>query len=104
MGLAILIAVTVVTFVVWRRSRFFGTAAPLLISLLLFSLGIRMQFSAFLFWFVALPFLMLFMAGVSTDLLESRYALAANAVVFGVLIANAMIDIYGLLNLSPRTR
>ena len=104
LGLAILIAVTVVTFIVWRRSRFFGTAAPLLVSLLLFSLGIRMQFSAFLFWFVALPFLMLFMAGVSTDLLESRYALAANAVVFGVLIANAMIDIYGLLNLSPRTR
>jgi hypothetical protein len=103
LGLAILTFVTVITFVVWRRTRFFGTAAPLLVSLLLFSLGVRMQFSAFVFWFVALPFLMLFMAGVSADLLESRYALAANAVVGGVLIANAMIDVYGLLNLTSRS-
>ncbi len=63
-----------------------------------------MHFSAVPFWFLALPFLMLFMAGVSADLLESRYALAANAVILGVLIANAMIDVYGLLNLTSRTR
>jgi hypothetical protein len=104
LGMPILIAVTLVTFAVWKRARFFGTAAPLLVALLLFSLGIRMQFSAFLFWFIALPFLMLFMAGVSADLLESRFALAANAVVFGVVIANAMIDVYSLLNLSSRTQ
>ena len=52
---------------------------------------------------LALPFLILFMAGVSADLLESRYALLANAVVFGVLIANAMIDVYGLMNISSRS-
>jgi hypothetical protein len=104
LGLPILTAVTLLTFLVWKRTRFFGTAAPLLVWLLLFGLGVRMHFSAFLFLFFALPFLMLFMAGVSADLLEGRFALAANAVVFGVLIANAMIDIYGLLNLSSRTR
>ncbi len=104
LGLPILTVVTLVTFVVWKRTRFFGTAAPLLVSLLLFGLGLRMHFAAFLFLFVALPFLMFFMAGVSADLLESRFALAANAVVFGVLIANAMIDIYGLMNLSSRSR
>jgi len=103
LGLPILIAVTLVTFIAWKRTRFFGTAAPLLVTLLLFGACVRMQFSAFTFMFVALPFLMLFMAGVSADLLESRYALAANAVVFGVLIANAMLDVYGLLNLA-RTR
>ncbi len=104
LGLPILTVVTLVTFLVWRRTRFFGTAAPLLVCLLIFGLGLRMHFSAFLFLFVALPFLMLFMAGVSADLLEGRFAIAANAVVFGVLIANAMIDIYGLLNLSSRSR
>jgi hypothetical protein len=103
LGMPILMTVTIVTFAAWKRTRFFGTAAPLLVAAMLFSLGIRMQFSAFLFWFIALPFLMLFMAGVSTDLLESRYALAANAVVFGVVIANAMIDVYSLLNLGVRT-
>jgi hypothetical protein len=104
LGLPILTAVTLVTFVVWKRTRFFGTAAPLLVTVLLFGIAFRMQFAAFSFMFVALPFLMLFMAGVSADLLEGRFALAANAVVFGVLIANAMIDIYGLLNLSSRSR
>ncbi|HLI64380.1 MAG TPA: hypothetical protein VKV05_13360 [Terriglobales bacterium] len=104
LGLLILSAVTLVAFVVWKKTRFFGTAAPLIVSLLLFSLGLRMHFSAFTFFLLALPFLVLFMAGVSADLLQSRYALAANAVVFGVLIANAMIDVYGLLNLSSRSR
>ena len=95
--------VTVVTFIVWKRTRFFGTAAPLIVSLLLFSMGLRMHFSAFTFFLVALPFLILFMAGVSADLLESRHALLANAVVFGVLIANAMVDVYGLMNISSRS-
>jgi hypothetical protein len=104
LGLLILSAVTLVTFIVWKRTRFFGTAAPLIVSLLLFSLGLRMHFSAFTFFLLALPFLILFMAGVSADLLESRYALVANAVVFGVLVANAMIDVYGLINLSSRSR
>ena len=43
---------------------------------------------------------MLFIAGVSADLLESRYALAFNAVVFGALIANVMIEVYDLANIS----
>jgi hypothetical protein len=104
LGLPILTAVALVTFIAWKRTRFFGTAAPLLVTLLLFGVAVRMQFSAFTFMFVALPFLMLFMAGVSADLLESRYALAANAIVFGVLIANAMIDVYGLVKLTSRTQ
>jgi uncharacterized membrane protein len=97
-------AVTLATFVVWKRTRFFGTAAPLLVGVLVFTCALRMHFSAFTFLFLALPFLLLFMAGVSADLLESQYALAANAVIFGVLIANAMIDVYGLLNLTSRSR
>jgi hypothetical protein len=104
LGLLILILVTLVTFIVWKRTRFFGTAAPLIVTVLLFSLGVRMHFSAFTFFLLALPFLIVFMAGVSADLLESRYAVVANAVVFGVLIANAMIDIYGLMHLSSRSR
>ena len=56
------------------------------------------------FLLAGLPFLILFMAGVSTDLLEGSYALAANTVIGGVLIANAMIDVYGLLHLTSRSR
>jgi hypothetical protein len=104
LGLLILLAVTLVTFVVWKRTRFFGTAAPLLAGAFLFTFSLRMHFSAFTFMIVSLPFLILFMAGVSADLLESRYALAANAVIFGVLVANAMIDVYGLMNFGSHLR
>lgn len=104
LGLLILVAVTLVTFVVWKRARFFGTAAPLLVTLLLFSLAVRMQFSGTFFLLLGLPFLMLFIAGVSADLLESRYALAFNAVIFGALIANVMMEVYDLANISSRSR
>lgn len=103
-GLVLLLAVSLVTFLVWKRSRFFGTAAPLLTGVLLTALALRLHFAGFTFLFVALPFLILFMAGVSADLLESRHALPANAVIVGVLIANAMIDIYSLLHLTSRSR
>ena len=97
----LLLAVSLVTFIVWKRTRFFGTAAPLLVGILVLSIAVRMHFSAFNFLFLALPFLLLFMAGVSADLLESQIALAANAVVFGVLIASSMIDVYGSSTCLP---
>ncbi|MGC2110667.1 MAG: hypothetical protein WA655_14190 [Candidatus Korobacteraceae bacterium] len=104
LGLVLLMAVSLITFLVWKRTRFFGTAAPLIVGVLVFTLALRMPFSAYTFLFLSLPFLILFMAGISADLLEGQYALGANAVVFGVLIANAMIDVYGLLNLTSRSR
>jgi hypothetical protein len=103
-GLVLLMVVTLVTFAVWKRAQFFGTAAPLIVSALLVALATRVQSSAFTFLLAGLPFLFLFMAGVSTDLLESRYALAANTVIGGVLIANATIDVYSLLHLTSRSR
>lgn len=103
LGWPILVAVTLVTFVVWKRTRFFGTAAPLIVSVLLFSLSVGMHFSATFFVFLGIPFMMLAIAGVSADLLESQYALVFNAVIFGALIANTMIDVYWLANLSSRT-
>jgi len=45
------------------------------------------------------------MAGVSADLLETKYAIFANAIIVGALIANAVLDIGGLLQLArPITR
>ena len=57
------------------------------------------HFAGLIFLFVALPFLMLFMAGISADLLETHYAVVANAIIVGVLMANAVLDIEGLLQL-----
>jgi hypothetical protein len=106
LGTVILLLLSLFTFVAWKRARYFGNAAPLIAALLLIVAGLAMQhFAGLVFLFVALPFLMLFMAGVSADLLETKYAVFANAVIVGVLIANAVVDIGGLLQLaSPASR
>ncbi len=103
-GLVLLVMVCLVTFAAWKRARFFGTAAPLIVGVLLVGMATRVHFAGPMFLLAGLPFLILFMAGVSTDLLEGTYALAANTVIGGVLIANAMIDVYGLLHLTSRSR
>ena len=103
-GLVLLLVVTLLTFVVWKRARFFGTAAPLIVGLMLVALAAPNQSAGYTFLLAGLPFLILFMAGVSTDLLQGPYALAANTIIGGVLIADAMIDVYGLMHISWRSR
>jgi len=101
LGTLILLIVSLLTFAAWKRTRYFGNTAPLMIGVLLVLSGLMMQhFAGLLSLFVALPFLMMFMAGVSADLLETKYAVFANAIIVGVLIANAVADIGGLLQLS----
>jgi hypothetical protein len=101
LGTLVLLLTSLLTFAVWRRARYFGNAAGLITAVLLIAAGLTMQhFAGMEFFFVALPFLMLFMAGVSADLLETRYAVFANAIIVGVLIANAVVDMGGLLQLA----
>jgi len=101
LGTLVLLLTSLLVFAAWRRVRYFGNAAPLISAAVLVAAGLTMQhFAGMVFLFVALPFLMLFMAGVSSDLLETRYAVFANAIIVGVLIANAVVDIGGLLQLG----
>ena len=101
LGTLILLFLSLVTFVAWKRARYFGNDAPLITALLLILAALAMQhFAGLLFLFVALPFLMLFMGGVSADLLETKYAVFANAIIVGALIANAVLDIGGLIQLA----
>jgi len=106
LGTPVLLVTSLLTFAIWRRTRYFGNAAPLITAGLLIAAALSMQhFAGVVFFFVGLPFLVLFMAGVSADLLETRYAVFANAIIVGVLIANAVYDIGGLLQLArPLTR
>lgn len=100
LGPLVLIVGGLITFLAWRRTRFFGTAAPLITAVVLILAAVETeQGSGLLFLFVALPFLILFVSGVAVDLLESRYAIVANAVVVGALIANATLGVYTLLEL-----
>ena len=91
-GPALLLAVpaALVVFLVWRRPRYFGNTAPLLIAawFLFCTLGTP-HYPGFGFQLMLTPFLFLFIAGVAADLLETRQHDLVMACVWGLLLANA---------------
>jgi len=92
-GPALLVAIPValITYFVWRRTRYFGNTAPLMIAILflLFSLGTP-HYPGFGFQLMAVPFLFVFVAGIAADLLETQYRDLVMACIWGLLIANAL--------------
>jgi len=95
-----LLLISLITFSVWRRARFFGTAAPLIAFalLLLVAAGTPAQ-GAFRLYLMALPFALVFISGVLTDLLESPLVAVSVGVVGGVLLGHVVTGILGLLRL-----
>jgi hypothetical protein len=95
---AVAFVVAVATFAAWRRPRFFGTLAPLIIALLLTAMGLLLpQSGGAANFFYALPFYMLFSAGVFADLVESRMPDAPIALIFVLVIGQAVYSIVGLM-------
>jgi hypothetical protein len=87
--LAIPVALTVYLF--WPRTRYFGNTAPLFVAVILVLMGIATpHYPGLGFQLVALPFLLVFVAGISADLLETRYRNLVLACLSGLLIANAI--------------
>jgi hypothetical protein len=73
-ALALMLPVSLLTYAVWRRSRYFGNTAPLLVGALFIALGMAHPDSAAAgFLLAAVPFLLLFVSGVLADLLETQY-------------------------------
>ncbi len=74
----------------WRRARYFGNTAPLLMAvlLLLFAVGTP-HYPGLGFQLVAVPFLFVFVSGIAADLLESGHKNLVTACVWGLLVANA---------------
>jgi 4-amino-4-deoxy-L-arabinose transferase-like glycosyltransferase len=95
-----LLCVSVATYFLWKRVRFFGTTAPLPVFALILLLGTAMPHQGGLgFYILALPFAYVFIAGVMTDLLESRWAPIALGVIAGVLIGHGILSITGLIKM-----
>ena len=95
-----LLLLSLVTFAAWKRVRFFGTAAPLIVCGVLLLIGIGMPTQGSLpFYLILLPFAFVFIAGVVTDLLESRFSAIALGVVLGVLAGHIFISVSGLLRM-----
>ena len=96
-ALALTLPVTMITYAVWPRTRYFGNTAPLLMALLFVLLAIahpHVAGSGFLP--AAIPFFFVFVAGVLADLLETSYRpliLACVAAMLITYIARTLIAI-----------
>jgi hypothetical protein len=92
-GPALLVAIpaALIAYLVWRRPRYFGNTAPMMIAalFLLFSLGTP-HYPGFGFQLIAVPFLFVSVAGIAADLLETRRRDLVMACVWGLLLANAL--------------
>jgi len=99
--LLVAIPVAFITYSIWRRPRYFGNTAPLMIAalLLFFSLGTP-HYPGFGFQLMAVPFLFVFVAGIAADLLETRYRDLAMACVWGLLVANALWNLAELARMG----
>src|ERR1700733_8088947 len=73
-ALALGLPVTLVTYAIWPRTRYFGNTAPLLVGVLFVLLGMAHPHVAGAgFLLAAIPFVFLFVSGVLADLLETSY-------------------------------
>ena len=96
--LLILFPIATVIYAMWPRTRYFGNTSPLLISALLLILAILTpHYPGFGFTLVAVPFMFVFIAGVTADLLETNYRGLVWASVWGLIMAMA---IWNLLSLA----
>jgi len=88
--LAVLVPAALLTYALWRRSRYFGNTAPLLIALLFLALRVASPHNSdSVFSLIGVVFLFVFVAGVMADLLETTGRELTVAVVTGLLAANA---------------
>lgn len=73
-ALVLALPASVVTYAAWRRTRYFGNTAPLLVAIVFILLAVahpHAQGGGFLL--AAVPFLFVFVSGVVADLLETSY-------------------------------
>ena len=95
--LMLALPVALLVFAWWKRARYFGNVAPLVIAALLLVLAMGApSFPGESFQLTALVFLFVFVAGVFADLLESRRGLLVMAALCGLLIASAVRNLVEL--------
>jgi hypothetical protein len=95
-ALALVLPATLATYAAWPRTRYFGNTAPLLVAVIFLGLAMSHPESAGGFVLSAIPFLLIFVAGVLADLMETQYRTAVAACIVGMLLAYAGWSIFSL--------
>jgi len=92
-----------ITYLAWHRARYFGNTAPLLLTVLLLALRVGApHYPGLTFQFVAIPFVFVFVAGISADLIETRRRSLVLTCVTSLLAANGVWNVWELLRVGPR--
>jgi hypothetical protein len=96
-ALTLALPAALATYAVWRRARYFGNTAPLLIAALFFACAIaHPDLGGTGFLLGAMPFLFIFVAGIVADLLETNYRPLVSAVMAAILLAYVAWSLVGL--------
>ena len=97
LGWAVTLPVTLVTYAVWPRTRYFGNTAPLLVAVVFILLAIAHPHLAGAgFLLASIPFIFIFVSGVLADLMETRYRSLVVAYVIAMLVAYATVTLLAL--------
>lgn len=92
---------TLLAYFLWKRARYFGNTAPLLMALLMMALAfLAPNFPGSGFHLTALVFLLVFVAGVISDLLQTQRGTVVMAAVCGLLIASSAWNLLELARLA----
>ncbi|MGH9496204.1 MAG: glycosyltransferase family 39 protein [Candidatus Sulfotelmatobacter sp.] len=96
-ALALAFPAALVAYIAWRRTRYFGNSAPLLVAVLFIVLGIAHPHVAGAgFLLAAMPFLLIFVSGIAADLLETSYRPLVTACVWALLVTYVARTVYAL--------
>lgn len=98
-GITIAAIASLAFYAIYRRSRYFGNTAPLLISLVLLVLattGVSSELISSEPWIWALPFVLTFIGGVFADMLETRHRRLFLWLTGGLLTMQAAFSILSL--------
>jgi hypothetical protein len=95
--LVLLAPVTLAVFLAWKRARYFGNSAPLVVAVLLLVLRLLSPHqSGSILGLTAIVFLFVFIAGIAADLLETKRRELLMAVFVGLIAANTLWELSAL--------
>jgi len=99
--LLLLAPAALAAYVGWRRARYFGNTAPLIMAGLFLLLRLLSPHaSGSIFVLTAVVFLFVFIAGIAADLLETKASEIVTAIVVGLVSANAFWDLAALARIG----
>ncbi|HXW89946.1 MAG TPA: hypothetical protein VEK33_05320 [Terriglobales bacterium] len=92
----LMLPLAIAVYLLWPRARYFGNTIALLMALFFLGMSVGTPHAGARFELMALPFLFVFVAGITADLLETRSRKLVMASVCGWLTGNALWNLVQL--------